>query len=78
MMMCASLAACGTAERPQTVSDVSCAAYLPISYAQLPAGQVDDPGNVADSDATVKEIDAHNARYDAICGAVEAQKPTRP
>lgn len=70
--------ACGTAEPPKTVSDVSCAAYNKISYAQLPPAQralpVDqqiDAGNKADSDATVTEIQAHNARHNAICGAVK-------
>lgn len=68
------LNACGTAERPKTVSDVSCAAFATISYAQLPPAdralpveQQVDTGNKADSDATVKEVQAHNARYRAIC-----------
>lgn len=69
------LAASCTREPPKTVSDVSCSAFNAISYAQLPKGQIDDPGNKADSDETVKEIDAHNARYDAICGAPAQHKP---
>ncbi len=70
--------ACGTAEPPKTVSDVSCAAYSKISYAQLspaqralPADQQIDAGNKADSDETVVEVQAHNARHDAICGNVK-------
>jgi hypothetical protein len=67
MMMLAALAACATVAPPKTVSDVSCAAFKPISFAQLPAGQTNDDGNKADSDATVAEIGEHNARFDAIC-----------
>lgn len=74
------LIACGTAEPPKTVSDVSCAAFNKISYAQLPAAaralpadQQIDAGNKADSDMTVSEIQAHNARYKAICEVVPAQ-----
>lgn len=70
--------ACGTPEPPKTVSDVSCAAYGKISYAQmppaqraLPADQQIDVGNKADSDETVMQAQAHNARYNAICGAVK-------
>jgi hypothetical protein len=64
--MLAALAACGTHERLRTV-DTSCSAFSAISYAQLPQGQTDDPGNKADSDETVKQIEAHNARFDALC-----------
>ena len=64
--MLAVLAASCTQERPRTVNS-ACIAFKAISYAQLPAGQVDDPGNVADSDATVSEIEIHNARYDSAC-----------
>ncbi len=35
--------------------------------AELPAGVTDDPGNKADSPETVREIEAHNAKYDALC-----------
>jgi hypothetical protein len=37
----------------------------------LPADQQIDLGNKADSDMTVAEIQAHNARYNAICGTVK-------
>lgn len=43
--------------------------FSPISYAQLPKGQADDIGNKADSDETVREIDSHNAKWDAVCPA---------
>lgn len=67
ILLCATLGACATAEPPKTVSDVSCAAFTTISYAQLAQGQVDDAGNRADSDETVRQIEAHNARHDALC-----------
>lgn len=77
--MLAALGACGTHEPPKTVSDVSCALFEPISYAQLPladraaalaAGrEADDPGNKADTDATVRQIDRHNARWDTACAS---------
>lgn len=59
--------ACATHEPPRTV-DTSCLTFRAISYAELAAGEVDDPGNVADSKPTVDEIEAHNAKWDAICG----------
>jgi len=34
---------------------------------KLPKGVTDDPGNKADSPETVREIEAHNAKYDALC-----------
>jgi len=46
---------CTTTPQAPVVIDTSCAIFRPISYAQLPAGQVDDPGNKADSDATVAD-----------------------
>lgn len=69
--MLAALGACATVAPPKTVeapSDVSCSLFATISYAMLPAGVVDDPGNKADSDATRAEIDRHNAKWDTICG----------
>ena len=64
--MLVALGACATHERPKTVSEY-CLNARPISYAELPAGQVDDPGNNADTLETVKQIEPHNARYDALC-----------
>jgi len=29
---------------------------------------VHDEGNAADSDETVRQIDAHNAKFDTVCG----------
>jgi len=67
ILSCAGLVACATPEPLRIVTDTSCTAFKAISYAQLPKGQADDPGNKADSDETVKEIDAHNAKWDALC-----------
>lgn len=66
-LMCVGLAACATPAPLKIVTDTSCTSFAAISYAQLAKGQVDDPGNRADSDVTVAEIDQHNARWDALC-----------
>lgn len=78
MAMLAGLGACATAEPPKTVSDVSCALFSPISFAQMASAkiaaakaegrEVIDSGNNADTDQTVREIQAHNAKYDTVCG----------
>ena len=73
ILLCAMLCACATPEPLRIVTDTSCTSFRAISYAQLPKGQADDPGNKADSDETVKEIDAHNAKWDALCA-----KPVAP
>jgi len=39
----------------------------PIGYASADEAGQDDPGNRFDSDETVAEIQAHNARYRAAC-----------
>lgn len=67
MLLLAMSSACATREPLRIVTDTSCTAFHAISYAQLPKGQVDDPGNKADSDATVAEVEGYNARYDALC-----------
>jgi hypothetical protein len=66
MMLLAGLAACATPV-PQRIADSSCLVFKAISYAQLPVGVMDDAGNRADSDATVAEIESHNARLGAVC-----------
>jgi hypothetical protein len=38
-----------------------------LNFAQLPLGQKDDPGNIADSDQTIDQIIEHNARWYALC-----------
>lgn len=67
-MALAALGACATAEPPKTASDVSCSLFTTISYAQLAAGVTFDAANTADSDETVRQIEAHNAKYDTVCG----------
>lgn len=79
MPMLAALGACATAEPPKTVSDVSCALFSPISFAQMAKTEIDaarseardviDRGNSADTDQTVREIQAHNAKYDTVCSS---------
>ena len=74
ILLSAMLTACATHEPPRIVSDVSCSAFSVISYAQLPRTERDkprddqaDPGNRADTPETVAEVQAHNARFEAIC-----------
>ena len=62
------LTACGAPEPLRTV-DTGCLAFKPISYANAPAGQVDDPGNRYDTPATIAEIDEHDAVYERLCKA---------
>lgn len=38
-----------------------------MSYVPAPAAGADDPGNRYDTDETVRELQAHNARYRAAC-----------
>lgn len=71
ILLCGMLPACATPAPPRIV-DTSCINFRAISYAQLPkradgSRETNDPNNTADSDETVKEIDAHNAKYDALC-----------
>ncbi len=66
ILLLGATAACAT-PGPQRIADTSCLAFRAISYAELPAGAVDDPANEADTPATVEEIEAHNAKFDALC-----------
>lgn len=79
--MLAGLGACATAGQSKTAkapSDVSCSLFTAISYAQVALEEraialtegrpVHDEGNAADSDETVRQIDAHNAKFDTVCG----------
>lgn len=70
LLLCGAISACATAGR-QPIVDTSCQAFRTISFAQLPPGQRDDPGNVADSDQTVAEVQGHNAAWDRLCGKSE-------
>ena len=64
--MLAVLGACATREPLKTVSD-TCLNLRALTYAELPEGATDDPGNQADTPQTVREIETHNAKYDAVC-----------
>lgn len=66
ILLIAMLSACATPERLKIV-DTSCTAFSPLNYAQLAPGVVDDPGNLADSDETVRQIDGHNVKWDRLC-----------
>lgn len=44
-----------------------CQGDKPISFAPAPAAGANDPGNQFDTDETVRELQAHNARYRAAC-----------
>lgn len=66
IMLAGATSACGTVARPAPAS-TACLALKTLSFAQLPPGQKDDPGNVADSPETVDEIVEHNTRWEALC-----------
>lgn len=38
-----------------------------LTYANAPAGQVNDPGNRYDTTETIKQIDDHDAVYEKLC-----------
>ena len=65
LLLCLTAGTCKTIEY-RTV-DTSCTSFRPITFNQLPPGQTDDPGNIADSDGTVDQIIAHDAKWDALC-----------
>lgn len=60
------VSACGPVEPPRTAGS-PCLVFKVISFAQLPPGEINDPENRADSDATVADIVGHNARYESLC-----------
>jgi hypothetical protein len=60
------LTACGDQEPLRTVSN-GCLVFKPLSYANAPLGQTDDPGNRYDTPATIAEIDEHDAVYERLC-----------
>ena len=69
------LTACATRETPRPASDIApsrdlsswCQGDRTISYQPAPAAGANDPGNRFDSEETVAEIQAHNARLRAAC-----------
>ena len=72
-MLIASLSACKTAETQPGVSVTDrsrsswCQGDRLLSYTPAEAAGMDDPRNERDTDATVAEIQAHNARLRAAC-----------
>lgn len=72
-MLAVMLTACGTPETSEVASASGrqasgwCQGDRPISYVPAEEEGQDDPGNRLDSDATVAEIQAHNARLRAAC-----------
>lgn len=66
ILLCAMLPACATRETPRIV-DTSCTAFKAISFAVPSAVKPETAENRYDTAATVEEIMAHNARWDALC-----------
>ena len=72
-MLLAMPSACATVADPPPANATDrsrsswCQGDSPISYAQTDHAGQDDPGNQFDSDETVAEIQAHNARREAAC-----------
>ena len=60
------LSACGQPVRPNSASDF-CLNDRRISVSVAGAAGVDDPGNTFDTDATVREVLAHNEVHDRVC-----------
>ena len=65
--------ACQTPEAMPAVASVSvsslCQIDRPMSYAVAPVADANDTGNKFDTDETVKNLMAHNARLKAACDA---------
>lgn len=77
VLLLASTSACKTVGEspPANATDRSrtswCQGDSTIGYAQADEAAQNDPGNAFDTDATVAEIQAHNARLRAACPAAE-------
>ena len=73
------MTACATVGTKAPASDTTptrphsswCLGDRTISYLNADEAGQDDPGNRFDTDETVKEIQAHNARYRAACPGEE-------
>lgn len=74
ILMLLLLNACATHEIVRTV-DSACLSFSPLSYAIPPRGadgtrvMVNDQGNRYDTEQTVADLQAFNARYGAVCPA---------
>ena len=66
------MAACQTREAMPAVANASltslCAVDRVLSYAVAPVANANDVGNAFDTDETVTNLMAHNARLKAACG----------
>lgn len=51
---------------PPPVSEF-CLIAKGIGYAQKPAASVEDQRNRFDTEATIKDVEAHNRKYEAVC-----------
>ena len=47
--------------------DTSCTSFRLVTFAALPVGQVDDPGNAYDTGETVKQLREHNVKWTVLC-----------
>ena len=65
------MAACQTQEAIAPAASVSltslCQVDRELSYSVAPTENADDAGNKWDTDATIRDLIAHNARYRAAC-----------
>lgn len=64
--------ACATREIPVIV-DTSCTAFRPLSFAVPSRTMPETTANQYDTPDTVTEIQAHDARWDALCGPDKRQ-----
>lgn len=60
------LSACGQPEPPRTASD-TCLTMKVVRFNPAPAAGVDDPGNLFDTDETVKDLAEQNAALRRLC-----------
>lgn len=71
VVMLAMTSACGQPESPATASDTAktnlCLIDKPIMFDPAPSSNASDPNNEFDTEDTVAELLAHNARYRRIC-----------
>lgn len=68
MMLATAACVSRTPAPPKTVNDY-CLIAKRISYAELARGEVDDPGNGADTPETVVQIKRHNSQRACVCDA---------
>ena len=72
ILLCGILSACATRETPMIV-DTSCTAFKAISFAVPSRANPETAENRYDTQATVDEVMAHNARWDRLCAPISAR-----